>query len=619
MGQSEREIEVRCLTGESIILSISPDKTIRDLKLLLTESFLPASSSSNFHLFFKGVKLGLQSQVSSHSVQSGEFLVLVPYTKKDRQQTLQDDKSTTRLNDLSECSTSKAADLAWSDMIHELSFLRSISETGNQSSFETKNKSFNPLDSKEAGRVSPVNRSSADKRKKRSNCDTQEGHMDALIISILQSSENAQLDQQNCKILTQVLESVTCLSNSRTGNCMLKEAFSRDSNLDLYANNITSCICPSWLKTIMKAFYFLNIYSSRLQLQQEKVTATCLKEALDQLGLYGLKVGIADLEHLSVLCPEVVRFVDDEISDADSLNALLIINSSVQQRQHESASNIASRKHASVTKIVNAMKKREGYFRRSLNSAVKLLMCKNGNEKAELLSLEDLLMFVKQTGSAATGNGEKRARRTRPAASSSHSRQVQTRCHEKNSLLPVEMIEHLRGSIGSSGQMVHVEEISARVANHVEIPNELSENMKSALKRIGITRLYSHQAESVRASLAGKNVVVATMTSSGKSLCYNLPVLEILSQNLDACALYLFPTKALAQDQLRALLTMAQGFDRSLNIGIYDGDTSQTDRIWLRDNARLLITNPDMLHMSILPFHGQFRRLLSNLSQVYCH
>ncbi|CAL5359780.1 unnamed protein product [Camellia sinensis] len=114
---------------------------------------------------------------------------------------------------------------------------------------------------------------------------------------------------------------------------------------------------------------------------------------------------------------------------------------------------------------------------------------------------------------------------------------------DTNPLLPVKMVEHLKKGIGAYGQMVHVEKISAKVACHVEIPNELSEKMKFALKCIGITRLYSHQAESVRASLAGKHVVVATMTSSGKSLCYNLPVLEVLSQNLLACALYLFLTK----------------------------------------------------------------------------
>ncbi|GAB2270172.1 hypothetical protein Dimus_005079 [Dionaea muscipula] len=164
--------------------------------------------------------------------------------------------------------------------------------------------------------------------------------------------------------------------------------------------------------------------------------------------------------------------------------------------------------------------------------------------------------------------------------------------------------------------MVHVEEIAARVASFTEIPKELSEITQSALVCIGITMLYSHQKESIEASLAGKDVVVATLTSSGKSLCYNIPVLEVLSQNMSSCAIYLFPTKALAQDQFRALSTMVEGLDVHLNIGIYDGDTSEVDRTWLRDNARVLITNPDMLHISILPRHVQFQRLLSNLRFV---
>ncbi|KAF6175938.1 hypothetical protein GIB67_003426 [Kingdonia uniflora] len=110
----------------------------------------------------------------------------------------------------------------------------------------------------------------------------------------------------------------------------------------------------------------------------------------------------------------------------------------------------------------------------------------------------------------------------------------------------MEMVEHLRKGIGSRGQ-----------------------------------------AESLQASFSGKGIIVATMTSSGKSLCYNLPVLEELSHNLLSCALYLFPTKAITQDQLRSLLVSMKGLDVCLNIGVYDGDTSQEDRMWLRDNARL--------------------------------
>ncbi|ONI08951.1 hypothetical protein PRUPE_5G209300 [Prunus persica] len=202
-----------------------------------------------------------------------------------------------------------------------------------------------------------------------------------------------------------------------------------------------------------------------------------------------------------------------------------------------------------------------------------------------------------------------------------------------DSLLPVEMVEHLRKGIGAKGsnymassanhstmklwmQLVHVEDIGARRPVYVEVPHELSENMRSALHSIGNMQLYSHQAESIQASLSGKNVVVAKMRSSGKSLCYSL--LEVLSQSSSSCALYLFPTKALAQDQLRALLAMTKGFDGSLNIGVYDGDTTQEERTWLalRHNSRLLITNPDMLHVSILPHQRRFARILENIRFV---
>ncbi|KZV15998.1 hypothetical protein F511_14364 [Dorcoceras hygrometricum] len=238
----------------------------------------------------------------------------------------------------------------------------------------------------------------------------------------------------------------------------------------------------------------------------------------------------------------------------------------------------------------------------------------NGEMKVKCSSIEDPSVAMKQLDTVATKTETKRGRRRYTTASCSHSYEVQ--CHDTNSLLAEEMAGHLKSSIGYQGQVVHIEEIKARKANYVEIPCQVSDNIKSALNRVGITKLYSHQAESIQASLAGKNVIVATMTSSGKSLCYNVPVLEVLSHNSLACALYLFPTKALAQDQLRALSAMAHELGDSLNIGIYDGDTSRGDRLWLRDNCQLLITNPDMLHVSILPNHGQFSRILSHLRFV---
>ncbi|XP_052179603.1 uncharacterized protein LOC127792955 [Diospyros lotus] len=608
----EREIQVRSLSGESITVSISPSKTIRDLKLLLSQMFPPATSP-NFHLFLKGVKLGLQSQITSHSIELGEFMVLVPYTKKSQKQTQQVDRAATCLQGQNDCSTSRAADSLWSDTMQDLSFLCEITRKGNQQNIESKH--VDSVDSNDVTGKSAVNQSSKTRVKKRFSCDKQEGHLDNLVISILQSSENTLLDQRNCERLMQVLESVNCLSDSHSGSCMLKEAHLEDCDANSHANKDNICLCPSWLRNMMKAFYFLNIYSGHLQLQREKITSTCLKEALNQLSIFGLQVGIADLEHLSVLFPKVVSFVNDELSVANFPDALVIINSSEKQMQQvEDTYNSVSQTRVTKSKIVKAMKKRERSFRTNLWHAVKLLIKKHGYEMERFLSVEDLLMFLKESGAAACENKVKRARRSCSETLSRHS--FEARCHQTNPLLPVEMVEHLRRGVGACEQIVHVEDIGARVANYVEIPSELSENMRSALKCIGITRLYRHQLESVQASLAGKNVVVATMTSSGKSLCYNLPVLEVLSQNLLACSLYIFPTKALAQDQLRALLSMTNGLSACLNIGIYDGDTSQADRIWLRDNARLLITNPDMLHMSILPFHGQFRRILSNLRFV---
>ncbi|CAI0556569.1 unnamed protein product [Linum tenue] len=264
--------------------------------------------------------------------------------------------------------------------------------------------------------------------------------------------------------------------------------------------------------------------------------------------------------------------------------------------------------------MFSAVRKRDILFKTYVCEAVRKLMGKSGNALQVLFSLDDLLTFVKKAGITWSGNLPESSKKC--FTSSSSSRSSQARCSERDQLLPIEMVEHLLKGMGSNGQMVHVEEIRARKAQYADIPDELSTNTKSALECMGINKLYTHQAESIMASLKGRNVVVATMTSSGKSLCYNVPVLEALSQNLQACALYLFPTKALAQDQLRALLAMKKAYDTDINIGVYDGDTCHEERMLHRSDARLLITNPDMLHLSILPYHGQFSRILTNLRFV---
>ncbi|XP_016493149.2 uncharacterized protein LOC107812528 isoform X2 [Nicotiana tabacum] len=589
MEESEKSLEVRSLMGESLIVSVSPDKTIQELKQLLKQIFPPASNSPNFHLFLKGVKLGLESKVSDHSVGSGEFLVLVSYTKKDRQQNKKTETHTSSSIPVGD-STLKQAEAAWSDMMQDLSYFSTISADDIQTEVL--------LDATHNSSVR-ANCSSEVKRKRSVKNDKMEGYADELAVSILKSSTQ-DMDDEKAKIFVQVLASINCFTNPGSGDCACKEANRKDNVVDPCSSCSDSCGCPTWLKSISKVFSFLNIYSASLQLQQVQVTYSSLKGALGHLCPFGFQAGVADIEQLCLLCPEVVHIVDADTEVKNFKDGIVIFrNSTTKGDQH------ATQKGLTISSVLHSMKKREYAFRKSLMKFVKLLKCVNGNEFTKI-SLEDFITFVKQGGVGATGIDTKRA--------GSHS--FEANCCDTNPLTPLEMVEHLKRGFGSDGQVVHIEKISARNATYVEIPSSLSESTMLALKNVGVTRLYSHQAESIQASLGGKNVVVATLTSSGKSLCYNVPVLEVLSQNLSACALYLFPTKALAQDQLRSLLTMTNEFSAGFRIGVYDGDTSQTDRKWLRDNARLLITNPDMLHVSILPCHRQFSRILSNLRFV---
>ncbi|KAK9066603.1 hypothetical protein SSX86_013926 [Deinandra increscens subsp. villosa] len=590
MGERETEIEVRTLTGETITVSISSNRTIQELKLLLKQIFPPAASSPNFHLLLKGTKLNLQSQISSNLISDGEFVVLIPFVKKDKQKSVDPCTNESYSQNTNQCSTSTFADSAWSDMMQDLSSFQEREIEGN----ETRR----PDDFECAYSNTSNTQNEADRRNFESLIDE--------AISTLQSCDSDEVDDKSFEKLMQVLESVNCLSDPESMSCMLRNKNIRLGEMDTGGY---SCLCPSWLKVLLKMFYFLNIYSASLQVQQKKVTLLSLERGLNRLSKFGLGFDCADLENLSLLCPKVIKFIDEGTECRKSTNVIVVIKSKLDTKYP-----VKGKRKVSTARVVNAMRKREGAFKADLFAIVKSFMEKRGNDKSKSYLVKDLLLHVNEKIHKETKTDAKQTKRNLSESSSAFSPEAM--CNETNPLLPNEMVEHLRAGIGSQGQMVHVEEINGRIANFVEIPTYLSERMQSVLKLSGVSKLYSHQAESVEASLAGKNVVISTMTSSGKSLCYNLPVLEVLSQDLSACALYLFPTKALAQDQLRALLSMTVGFDVGLNIGIYDGDTSQEDRLWLRDNSRLLITNPDMLHMSILPFHNQFGRFLSNLRYV---
>jgi len=150
-------------------------------------------------------------------------------------------------------------------------------------------------------------------------------------------------------------------------------------------------------------------------------------------------------------------------------------------------------------------------------------------------------------------------------------------------------------------------------ARLMDAPAELHPEVLAALERVGIERLYSHQAQALHAATEGPTIVT-TGTASGKSLCFNLPTLHILCEQARARALYLYPTKALAQDQARAL--NAFGLTKQVRPAIYDGDTPRAARADIRRKANVVLTNPDMLHVGILPNHAAWTELFSNLAVV---
>lgn len=153
---------------------------------------------------------------------------------------------------------------------------------------------------------------------------------------------------------------------------------------------------------------------------------------------------------------------------------------------------------------------------------------------------------------------------------------------------------------------------SGREARTVPFPEDLDQKLIESLEEAGIGSLYTHQAASFEASKEG-HVVVTTPTASGKSLAFNLPVLDSIARSRKATALYLYPTKALAQDQARALSRLAPP---GLRHAIYDGDTPKDERSSIRRNSNLILTNPDMLHIGILPHHRNWGDFLKRLEWV---
>jgi DEAD/DEAH box helicase domain-containing protein len=189
--------------------------------------------------------------------------------------------------------------------------------------------------------------------------------------------------------------------------------------------------------------------------------------------------------------------------------------------------------------------------------------------------------------------------------------------HKKGSV--VEYLQALKASPRLGQQVVHHEVLDARPArfgkNRIDWPKALED----AWKQMGIETLYQHQVSATDAVRKGENVIVSTPTASGKSLIYNLPVFEQIMGSPDSTALYLFPLKALAQDQLRSLQELSSLLPEELRpvAAIYDGDTNAYQRKKLRDRLpNILITNPDMLHLSMLGYHSVWGNYFARLTHV---
>jgi DEAD/DEAH box helicase domain-containing protein len=183
----------------------------------------------------------------------------------------------------------------------------------------------------------------------------------------------------------------------------------------------------------------------------------------------------------------------------------------------------------------------------------------------------------------------------------------------KPSALP-EFLRELRKQDTISGYHF----IPSREPRFVDSPAALDSRLRHAMEHRGIEKLYSHQAEAFQLATSGRNVVIVTPTASGKTLCYNLPVLQAVIENPDARALYLYPTKALTYDQLDDLMQWANELSTGADIGVYsyDGDTPQDARSAVRSRGHVILSNPDMLHKGILPHHTKWTKLFENLKYI---
>jgi len=177
-------------------------------------------------------------------------------------------------------------------------------------------------------------------------------------------------------------------------------------------------------------------------------------------------------------------------------------------------------------------------------------------------------------------------------------------------------IDFLKNSKQFMANVSHWKELPAQKASFSTFPQSLDQSLCEALQARGIKKLYSHQAEALEIAFSGKNYIVVTPTASGKTLCYNLPVIQSIMKNPKNRALYLFPTKALSQDQVTELHDLITKLEVDIKTYTFDGDTPVSARKAIRRVGHIVVTNPDMLHQGIMPHHTKWVNLFDNLQYV---
>ncbi len=186
----------------------------------------------------------------------------------------------------------------------------------------------------------------------------------------------------------------------------------------------------------------------------------------------------------------------------------------------------------------------------------------------------------------------------------------------RGTMLAVLKALEIEKTLGTEPTLTALRHFPAVLPEYADFPEDLHPKLRQVLAARGIEHLYTHQRAAYDAARAGKNTVVVTPTASGKTLCYNLPVLDAVLKDGDVRALYLFPTKALSQDQLAELYAAIEAMGADIGTFTYDGDTPQDARKAIRARAHLVVTNPDMLHKGILPHHTKWVKLFENLRYV---